>query len=179
MSEGSRSGEPLVLLVGMMGTGKSSVGRAVAARTGWRYVDNDELVRQACGSTAPELLAAEGEAALRAAENAALAAALALQPPAVASVAAGVVLDSAARDLLRSADLVIWLRASHSTLVDRVGEGEGRAWLQPNPAVAIATLSAEREPYYAEVADAIIDVDGISPEQTADSVIELARAEPS
>ncbi len=170
--EGAPDG-PLVLLVGMMGTGKSTVGRAIAARTGWRYVDNDDLVREATGRTAPEIAAADGATALRAAESDALTFALALPPPAVAGVAGGVVLDAADRERLRGADAVVWLRASQDTLAARVGAGEGRTGLQPDPAVAIAVLAAEREPYYAEVADAVVDVDGRTPEQAAEEIIAL------
>jgi shikimate kinase len=163
----------VVLLIGMMGAGKSTVGRAIAARTGWPYVDNDELVRQATGREAPEVAAAGGEAALRAAESDALGRALALQPPAVAGVAGGVVLSPADRERLLAAGGVVWLRASLTTLAERVGSGEGRAWLQSDPEAALAALAAEREPYYAEVADAIVDVDDLTPEQAADAVIDL------
>lgn len=162
---------PRVLLIGMMGAGKSAVGRAIAASTGWRYVDNDELVEQATGRSAPDIVATDGAAALRAAESQALTRALALPPPAVAGIAGGVVLSAADRERLRTADGVVWLRASQATLAERVGAGEGRAWLQPDPEVALAALAAEREPYYAEVADAIVEVDDLTPEQAAEAVI--------
>ena len=161
----------VVLLVGMMGAGKSAVGRAVAARTGWPYVDNDELVGQATGRTPPEVVAEGGERALRSAETDALRRALALRPPAVAGVPGGAVLDPDNRDRLRAAPCVVWLRARHETLVSRVGTGAGRAWLQPDPAAAVARLAAVREPYYAEVADLVVDVDELSPEAAADVVI--------
>lgn len=165
--------EPLVLLIGMMGTGKTTVGNAIAARTGWRYVDNDDLLYAATGRTAPEIFAEDGQAALHSAESRALTSALALKRPAVAGVAGGVVLNAADRDRLRSAGAVVWLRSSQATLADRVGAGEGRAGLQPDPEVAIAALAAEREAYYAEVADAIVDVDDLTPEQAAAAVLEV------
>jgi len=163
--------EPVILLLGMMGAGKTSVGTAIAQVTGWTYLDNDELVEQATGRTPPAILGADGEDALRAAETDALRRALQLRPPAVAGVAGGAVLGPANRDLLRAAPDVVWLRARPDTLIRRVGRGAGRAWLQPDPAAAITRLTAIREPYYAEVADAIVDVDDLSPEEAAAAVL--------
>lgn len=165
----------VILLVGMMGAGKSAVGRAISESTGWPYVDNDALVEQATGSTSPEILAAGGEEALRAAESDALQRALALQPPAVAGLAGGVVLDPVNCDRLRAAPAVVWLRARLDTLTRRVGSGAGRPWLQPHPATAIARLAAAREPSYAQVADAIVDVDDLTPEEAAEAVVRAVR----
>lgn len=125
---------PLVLLVGMMGAGKSAVGWAVAERTGWTYFDNDELVEQATGCTPPQILAAGGERALRAAESDALHRALLLLPPAVASVPGGAVLDPVDRERLRVARSVVWLRARPDTLTHRVGSGSGRRPAAARPA---------------------------------------------
>lgn len=159
----------------MMGAGKTSVGTAIAHLTGWTYVDNDELVERVTGRTPPAILADDGEEALRAAETDALHRALALPPPAVAGVAGGTVLDPANRDLLRRAPAVVWLRAGPDTLIRRVGSGAGRARLEPDPAAAITRLSAIREPHYAEVADAIVDVDDLTAEQAAAAVLAAVR----
>ena len=165
-----------LLLVGMMGAGKTTVGRALATATGWPYVDNDELVRRARGRSAPEVLVAEGEPALRAAESEALAEALRLPPPIVAGVAAGVVLDAADRKRLRDVDgIVVWLRASVETLASRVGAGAGRAWLQPEPAAALRRLATVREPLLAEVAHVVVDVDSAAPEDVAVEILSALR----
>ncbi len=157
-----------VLLVGMMGTGKTTVGRALSARTGWPYLDNDELLQRARGRTAPELLATEGEPALRAAESAALTLVLGLPGPFIAGVAGGVVLDPADRArLVASSATIIWLRATVTTLAGRVGAGAGRSWLGDDPAVALARLAATRDPLYAEVADQVLDVDAGTPDELA------------
>ena len=160
-----------VLLVGMMGTGKTTVGHALSVRTGWPYLDNDGLLQEASGRTAPELLAAAGEAALRAAESSALTLVLARPGPWVAGVAGGVVLDPADRARLRGADAwVVWLRASVPVLAARVGSGAGRSWLGEDPVAALTRLAAVRDPLYAEVADQVLDVDTASPEQLAAQV---------
>lgn len=161
-----------VLLIGMMATGKTTVGREIAARTGWTYLDNDDLVRQAEGVSAPELLARDGEPALRRAESQVLTTLLELSPPLVAGVPGGVVLDPVDRERLATCEgHVVWLRAQIATLVERVGKGEGRSWLDDDPAQALTRLAAVREPFYAEVADQVVDVDGLPAERLAELVL--------
>ena len=161
-----------VLLVGMMATGKSSVGRAICERTGWPYVDNDELVEKISGLPTKQLHEERGEAAMRAAESQALTEVLTAPPPIVAGVAAGTVTIEGDRQRLRSdAAFVVWLRASVETLVRRVGTGEGRAFLQPDPETALRRLAKGRDALYAEVADLTIDVDELGVEEIADRVI--------
>lgn len=160
-----------LLLVGMMGAGKTTVGRLVAARLGWDYFDSDEEVERATGRTVPEILSADGEAAFRKAESAALADAVATSPPAVVSVAGGAVLDAANRALLERSGTVVWLRADPSTLAERVGDGTGRPLLGDDPREAIVRLDRVRRPLYAEVADVVVDVDGVEPAVVADRVI--------
>lgn len=173
------SGGPRVLLLGMMGSGKSSVGRALAERTGWPYLDNDELLRRACGMSTPEVLRRGGEPALRDAESAALGEALAADPPVVAGVAAGVVTRAADRARLRAAPAtVVWLRARLETLLARVGSGEGRPWLQPDPETALRRLAEGRDPLYTEVADVVVDVDELTPEQIADRLLPALAPHP-
>jgi len=160
-----------VLLIGAMGAGKSTVGAALAARTGWPYLDNDLLLQRAAGATAPELLARDGEPALRAAERAALDAVLALPGPLVAGVAGGVVVDPDDRRRLRDGGHVVWLRARPETLAERVGAGVGRAWLGDDPAAALRRLVAERAALYEEVATQVVDVDVLLPDEVAGVVL--------
>ena len=160
-----------VLLVGMMGAGKTTIGRAVAARTGWRYLDNDELLERAVGRRAPDVLAGADEKTLRQVEAAALDVVLAAPPPVVASVAAGVVLDAGARRRLREHAFVVYLRASLTALTARVGQGAGRPWLDGDPAATLAHLSEGRESLYLEVADLVLDVEGSSPADLAARIV--------
>ncbi len=162
-----------VLLLGMMATGKTTVGRAIAARTGWAYVDNDDLVVRTTGLTARDLLARDGELALRAAESAVLTTLLQMPEPLVAGVPGGVVLDATDRTRLRDGGHVVWLRAEVATLVQRVGkQSSDRPWLGEDPAAALGRLSAERAPLYAEVATQVVAVDGRSPGEVAGLVLE-------
>lgn len=164
-----------VLLIGMMGAGKTTVGRLVADRLGWPYLDSDTEVEEATGHTVAELFAEGGESSFRAAESEALARALEGDGPAVVSVAGGAVLDPANRSLLRRSGTVVWLRADPATLAARVGEGAGRPLLAGDPVASLVRLDAVRRPLYAEVAHAAVDVDGASPEAVAEAVLAAVR----
>jgi shikimate kinase len=161
-----------LLLVGMMGAGKTTVGELVAGRLGWGYRDSDADVESATGMTVPELFAAWGEDAFRQAETAALARACAGTDPVVISVAGGAVLREANRDLLTASGTVVWLRARPETLAARVGDGHGRPLLGDDPGAALVELDAVRRPLYAEVADLVIDVDDFTAPEVATRIID-------
>jgi shikimate kinase len=159
-----------LLLVGMMGSGKTTVGRIAADRLGWPHLDSDVEVEAATGRSVPEIFATDGEPAFRAEETAALERALA-RGPAVVSVAGGAVLDAHNRELIQRGGTVVWLRAKVDTLATRVGDGIGRPLLEGGPRAALAELDAVRRGFYAALAEAVIDVDERTPEQVADAAI--------
>jgi shikimate kinase len=159
-----------VLLVGMMGSGKTTVGRATANLLGWRYLDNDEQLRRVTGAGTRTVQEREGEKALRRAESAALSVALTEAGPLVAGVAAGVVLDPLDRVRLRAGGFVVWLRADLGTLARRVA-GTDRPWLGDDPAAALRTLYAGRADLYAAVAHLVVDVDMIPAEDAARRIV--------
>lgn len=166
---------PRVLLVGLMASGKSSVARAISAETGWAALDNDVLLERATGRTAAALLAEQGLEQLRAAEAAVVAEVLALPPPWVAGVAAGVVLDARDRERLRAGGHVVWLRADPAVLVHRLNAGSHRPWLEGDQAATLLAMAAERDPLFAEVAHQVVDVGTLSPEQAAAEVLRVVR----
>src|ERR1019366_1724750 len=146
-----------------------------AQRLGWPHLDSDAEVEEATGKSVPEIFAGQGEPAFRAAETAALVAALSIEPV-VVSVAGGAVLDPDNRRLIAAAGTVVWLRAEVETLADRVGDGAGRPLLDGDTERALAELDAVRRLLYAQVADTVIDVDDKTPEQVADAAVgALAR----
>ncbi len=168
-----------IVLVGMMGSGKSSVGKALSARTGWPFVDNDELLERATGRTAREILAAEGAAALRAAESQALRAGMGLAEPAIVATAAGTILDAADRSVIASGGFVVWLRAPADVLARRAVGGAHRPWLADDPLGWFQRALAEREPLYAAVADLEVDAARSSPNRAAERVIAVLRGRAS
>ncbi len=163
---------PRVLLIGMMGVGKSTVGTALSARTGWPYYDNDDLVVRATGKSAPDVLDDSGLGELRAVESLALVQALTIDSPLIAGIAGGVIDESADRERLRESDAVIvWLRAKIETLIARVGDGAGRPWLQPDPDAAMRKMYAGRAARYAAVASLVVDIDDLPPTVVAERVM--------
>jgi shikimate kinase len=169
-----------LVLVGMMATGKTTVGRAVAERLGRGFFDSDELVEAAAGRTVREIFATDGEAGYRPLETAALIGALDQPEPAVIAAAGGVVLAEENRQALRRPRVtVVWLRASAPVLLRRIETAGGpghRPLLDDDPGAALRRLSAQREPLYRDVADVIVDVDDLTPEQVVDRVVAVATA---
>ena len=155
----------------MMGSGKTIVGRALAARLGCRYLDSDEQVEARTGRTVAQIFAADGEPAFRREETRALGVALASDEPVVVSVAGGAVLAACNRDRLQRDATVVWLRARPATLAARVGDGAGRPLLARDPAGTLAALDRVRRPLYAEVADVAVDVDALWPHDVVDAIV--------
>ena len=166
-----------ITLVGMMGAGKTTVGRAVARQLGWDFLDSDAQVEARAGRTVAQIWAAEGESGFRELEAEALAAALASTAarPAVVAAAGGVVLDPRNRALLEGHPPVVWLRAKLDTLARRVGTGRGRPLLADDPQGALERLMAVRYPLYEQVADSVVDVDELRPADVVDRVLQAAR----
>lgn len=164
-----------LVLVGMMGAGKTTVGREVAARLRRPFRDSDEEILSRTGLSVPEIFAGRGEAAFRAEERAVLACALASPVPSVIAAAGGSVVDPASRRRLRASGVVVWLRARPDTLAARVGSGEGRPLLEVDPAGTLARVFAGRRPVYSGLADFTVDVDNTPAGLAADRVARLAR----
>lgn len=164
-----------VILLGMMGSGKTTVGRELSRRTGWPYHDNDALLEAATGSTA-RALAGGGPARLREAEAAALLRALSVPEPVIAASAAGVVMDPRLRNLLRQSGRVVWLRAPAETLAERAVDGSHRPWLDGDAVEWLERTAQAREPLYREVAALTVETAGRSPDEVAAVIVDWLRA---
>jgi shikimate kinase len=141
-----------IFLVGMMGAGKSTIGRQLADATGFEFVDADRELEARSGVSIPTIFEIEGEAAFRRRE-AALLDELSQLPRIVLATGGGAVLDAATRQRLRERGLVIYLRASPDEVFRRTRRDKSRPLLQTaNPRERIEQLLAEREPLYAEAA---------------------------
>ena len=165
---------PRVLaLVGLRCSGKSSLGRLWAERTGAPFADLDELLVELtdeANGSAGELLAAVGEAEFRKRETRALEEYLDLDLPAVLATGGGAILTPANRAILREHCLVVWLDAPPAVLAMRLRADET---LRPSltgadAAQELETLGAQREPLYREVADlrldATLEIDALADE---------------
>ena len=149
-----------IVLVGMMGVGKSTVGRVLAAQLDRPLYDSDEMIEESTGRSVREIWATDGEPTFRALETETLAAALAASEPSVIAAAGGVVLSPVNRQALVDASAhVIWLLADEELLLERVRNGAHRPALDGDPEAVLRPMVVEREGLYQEVADAIVSVD--------------------
>jgi shikimate kinase len=155
-------------LVGMMGSGKTTVGRLVADRLDVPFLDTDDEVVRATGRTIPELFA-EGEAAFREAEAEAVRSVAASD--AVVACGGGVVLDDASVAVLRATGLVVWLDAPVAVLSVRVAGGEERPLLDDDSAERLEHLASERRERYERAAHCRVDAGHHEPADTAEEVI--------
>jgi len=157
------AGEPggPIVLVGMMGAGKTSVARRLAKRYDRRVYDSDAMIEARTGHTVAQLFDEGGEPAFRSLESEVLDEALRAEPPGIVAAAGGTVLSAANRARMREASatggVVIWLRAPATVLAGRVRPGDHRPLLADDPAGTLARLSAQRADLYAAVADATVD----------------------
>ena len=166
-----------VVLVGMMGAGKSSVGRRVAARLVWPFSDSDAVVEARYGRTVAAIWRDDGEEAFRVMETDALREALEDPTPSVIAAAGGTVLDAKNRQAMQEADaVVIWLRADPDTLAGRVRHGDHRPLLDDDAATTLRRLNDERVELYTEVADAVIDVDDLDLDEAVARVLAEVEA---
>jgi shikimate kinase len=166
-----------VVLVGLMGAGKSTVGALVAARMARPFVDTDELVEVAAGKTVAEIFADAGEAAFRELERVAVDDACASPEPLVIACGGGAVLDPANRRAISGAGVVVWLRASVARLAERVADAAARPLLAGRqPLETLERLQLLRAESYEAVADVILDTDALDAGAVAERVLEEVAA---
>jgi len=159
----------MIVLIGPMGSGKTTVGGLVAARLGTAVRDTDHDVEAAAGREISEIFVDEGEAVFRALERAAVAEALSTHDG-VLALGGGAVLDPASRELLAGHD-VVFLRVGLSDAVKRVGLGTSRPLLLGNVRGRIKSLLDERTPVYESVATLVVETDGREPDEIADEIV--------
>ncbi len=162
-----------LVLVGLMGAGKTTVGERCAATLRRPFVDTDDLVEARTGRTVAELFG-EGEPTFRAAERDAVTDACASPAPLVIACGGGAVLDPDSRRRLRSAGFVVWLRAAPRVLAARVqADPVERPLLAREGRLATLTRLAEtRAPAYEAAADVTVTTEGRNPDEVAAAVLE-------
>jgi shikimate kinase len=164
-----------IALVGMMGAGKSSVGRRLATRLGLPFIDADNEIEAAAGMTIPEIFAAHGEAAFRSGEARVIARLLETGPQVLAT-GGGAVMNAETRAALRAKAVSIWLKADFEVLLRRVKRRSDRPLLKTaDPAATLRALMQERDPIYAEADLTIMSRETPHAAVVDDIVAELRR----
>lgn len=159
-----------IVLVGLMGAGKTTVGRAVAELTGRPLVDVDDAIRERTGLTVRELWEQGGEAAYRGHESQVVLDALRDGDDVVLAAPGGAVLDPEVRAALTGA-VVVWLRAPTETLASRVRRDDHRPLLGDDPAGRLGKMAADRDELYASLAELTIDTAVHGPRAAADAIV--------
>lgn len=164
-----------IALVGLMGVGKSSVGRRLANALGLPFCDVDDEIEKAAGASIPEIFAKHGEAEFREGERRVIARMLE-DPPHVMATGGGAFCQPATRALIQARAITVWLQADVDVLVRRVARRDNRPLLKGKDArQVLAKLAKEREPFYAQ-ADIHIS-SGEAPHQAAvDAIIAGLKA---
>jgi shikimate kinase len=149
-----------VVLVGMMGAGKSSIGRRLAATLGVPFRDADAEIEAAAGCTVNEIFARYGEDAFRDGERKVLARLLA-EPPHVLATGGGAFVDPETRERIKKDAISVWLKADLDLLLDRIGRKDTRPLLKNgDPRATLEKLMREREAVYGEANIVVESGDG-------------------
>jgi shikimate kinase len=145
-----------LILVGMMGSGKTTMGRVLARQLGKEFVDSDEEIIKRTGVTVPHIFDVEGEAGFRQREAAAIRE-LAGRDNMVLATGGGAVLDGDNRAILKKSGIVIYLKASAHDLWQRTRHDRNRPLLQTdNPYARLVELFQQRDPLYRVVSDIVV-----------------------
>jgi shikimate kinase len=165
-----------VVLVGTMGSGKSTVGRLVAVALGWPFWDNDEQLVRERGKSAAEIAQRHGPDELHRREIETLIRGLDRDGPSVVAAAASVVVDPQVRARLRAEDLVVWLRASHAALEERLLHPGDRPTLGESPTRRAGELQDQRADLYRDIAQREVDTTNRRPEAVAQLILSALAA---
>ncbi len=164
-----------LFLTGMMGSGKSSLGKLVAVDLGYSFVDTDAVIQERCSMTVAEIFAGKGESFFREEEDKLLRE-VADRDQQVIATGGGMLLSAANREVAKRAGMVILLRASMEVLISRVGSDPRRPLLgNHNPLTRLTEIYEERRQAYQEFPMQVF-TDTQSIRKTADAIVEVYRA---
>lgn len=163
-----------VILIGMMGSGKTTVGKKLAEKMGVAFIDMDRWIEEAAGKTIPEIFAQEGETAFRDQEAKALETLLSSHIFGVIATGGGAVLREENRARMEQEGRTVWLKASKEKIITRVTED--RQSIRPllegdQPEIKIEALLRARNPYYSQ-ASIQIDTDERTPDEITHHILE-------
>lgn len=166
-----------IVLIGFMGCGKSTIGRALQQRLGYELVDMDQVIEERTGKPITTIFEQQGELAFRDMETALLKELAAVAGKRrIISTGGGVVVRPENREGLRNLGYVVWLDAPVEVIIERTGKTRCRPLLRTeDPADRIRSLMDERRPFYQETAHLKLDTKGLDSNEVATGILECAR----
>lgn len=166
-----------IFLVGPMGAGKSTVGRLIADKLHYQFVDSDHEIEQRTGATIPMIFDIEGEAGFREREESIIDE-LTQRTEVVLATGGGVVEREKNRQHLRTRGFVVYLKSPVEALIQRTKHDRNRPLLQTeNPGKVLAELMEKREPWYLEMADLVIETQQVSVHRVVKKILERLETE--
>ncbi|MEN3951071.1 shikimate kinase [Iodidimonas sp. SYSU 1G8] len=163
-----------IVLVGLMGAGKTTIGRRLAKRLGVPFVDADAEIEKAAGCSIKDIFECYGEAAFREGERRVICRLMA-GPPQIVATGGGAFMNDETRKRVKEAGVSVWLKADIPTLVARVGKRDTRPLLSKgDPETILRELAAKRDPFYAEADIHVESRDGPH-DNVVDAVIDALR----
>jgi len=170
------SGRAMIVLIGLMGSGKTTVGRKLAGFMKTKFVDSDELVEAKTGRKVREIFSDLGEGEFRRLESEVLRDVCGERNDIVLAVAGGAILSKENRELLKStANNIVWLDAPTPTLVERTGVDQHRPLLDGDPSGTLTKMRADRERLYAEIASQKIATESLDADQVATEILRVCK----
>lgn len=171
----ARLGSRSLVLIGMMGAGKSTIGRRLAKRLGLDFADADAEIERAAGMSVAEIFAQHGEEEFRRGERAVIARLLG-EEPRVLATGGGAFMDAETRAAIAASGIAIWLKADLEVLMTRVKKRAGRPLLKdPDPEGVMRRLLDAREPVYADAPVVVVSREGPHDEVVSQTVASIAR----
>lgn len=158
-----------IVLIGVPGAGKSTVGKLLAEKLNLDFVDTDLVIEQKAGKSISDIFVQDGEPAFRALEKQVVADAIS-NANCVVSVGGGALMDVDTREIVKDQECV-WLQAGLSQAVDRVGMNKNRPLLLGNVRGQLADLMAAREPLYIECAKHVVDTNNMTADQVVQEIV--------
>ena len=171
-----RAIDKTIVLVGLMGVGKTQIGRKLADRLGWPFIDADEEIENAAGCAIRDIFDRFGEGRFRDLEKRVITSLLQRPQRHIIATGGGAFMQPEIRDAVKEHAISLWLRANLETLVERTSKSKHRPLLlQEEPRLVLERLMEARYPTYAE-ADIIVGTDNCNRWQTIDNVLNALYA---
>ena len=168
----------MIVLIGLMGSGKTTVGRALAKRLNLVFRDSDEAVEKTAKTSVREIFENQGEDIFRKLESEALVNLCDTKSSIVLAVAGGAIISQSNRDLLqKNAQCIVWLDAPTPTLISRTGRGKHRPLLDGDPVGSLNKMRLDREPLYQQLATPHLVTQSLAIDEVVERIMSLCSLE--